>query len=109
LLATQILILFLQAWIFRDLWHGTGLLAVRRPAAGRVLNWISFVYVATMALRYMLTMWWFPERRWLHGTIPIFFHLVLAAYLYVLGKYYMSEDELLTVTGEDSELLHDGT
>jgi len=29
-----------------------------------------------------------PERRWLGGTIPIFFHCVLATFLFVVGRYH---------------------
>jgi hypothetical protein len=93
LLPTQLVILTAQAWITRDLWRGAGFFAFRRPRVGRGLCWISYVYFAVMLLRYVLTMWWFPERRWLHGTIPIFFHWVLAGYLFALGKYYQSSDE----------------
>lgn len=46
-----------------------------------------------MALRYVLTMSYFPERRWQHGTIPILIHWVLAACLFALGKYYATADE----------------
>jgi hypothetical protein len=28
------------------------------------------------------------EMRWLGGTIPIFFHFVLAGFLYVYGKFH---------------------
>jgi len=40
-----------------------------------------------MARRYVLTMSFYPERRWFSGGIPIFFHWVLAGYLLVLGSY----------------------
>lgn len=93
LLPVQLLILFVQAWIARDLWRGAGFFAARRPAAGRLLQRISYVYFAVMLLRYVVTMWLYPEWRWLRGTIPIFFHWVLAAYLYFLGKYFAAADE----------------
>ncbi len=41
-----------------------------------------------MVLRYVLTMALHSERRWLHGTIPIVFHWVLAGYLWTLGRYH---------------------
>jgi hypothetical protein len=28
-----------------------------------------------------------PEQRWFGGTVPIVFHCVLAAFLFVLGSY----------------------
>ena len=63
-------------------------MTVQRPRVGRALRWFSAVYFAAMVLRYVLTMAWYPERRWLGmGTIPIVFHWVLAVYLYALGRY----------------------
>jgi hypothetical protein len=41
-----------------------------------------------MLARYLITMTVFPERRWLGGSIPIFFHWVLAAYLYLVSRYH---------------------
>jgi hypothetical protein len=29
-----------------------------------------------------------PEMRWLGGAIPIFFHFVLAAFIYTWGKFH---------------------
>jgi len=90
LLPIQIVILGVQAAISRDIWRGSGTFAVPRPAIGRGLQWFSYVYFAVMVLRYLVTMTVYPERRWLSGTIPIFFHGVLAAYLFTLGRYYTS-------------------
>jgi hypothetical protein len=28
-----------------------------------------------------------PELRWFTGTVPIWFHFVLAAFIYTLGRY----------------------
>ncbi len=89
LLPTQVAILLVQAKVSADLLRGDGTLAGQRPRVGRALRWFSVVYFAAMGLRYVLTMTWYPERRWLGtGTIPIVFHWVLAAYLYTLGRYY---------------------
>ena len=41
----------------------------------------AIVYAGSMVLRYFLYMYLVPEARWLHGTIPIVFHLVLATFL----------------------------
>jgi len=90
LLPTQIIILVLQAWISRDLWRGTGRFAERWPRFGRGLRWFSIVYFAGMVLRYVLTVALVPERRWLGGTIPIFFHWALAAYLWLWSRFHES-------------------
>jgi hypothetical protein len=90
LLLTQVMILVLQAKISADIWRGAGRFAPCRPKVGRILRMLSVVYFLAMVLRYGLTMYLHPERRWLGGTIPIIFHCVLAAYLFLLGRYYSS-------------------
>lgn len=91
LLPIQVLILAFQARVSWDLWRHQGFFAVRQPWFGIGLCWFSYLYFATMVFRYVLSMMWFPERRWLGGTIPIFFHWVLAAYLFVWGRYHQKE------------------
>lgn len=88
LLPVQVLMLTVQAKIAADFARGRGLFVVPRPALGRGLQGFSLVYFAAMGLRYVVTMAWHPERRWFGGTIPILFHWVLAAYLFVLGRYH---------------------
>jgi hypothetical protein len=90
LLPIQIVILIVQAMISRDLWRGSGSFAKRRPRLGRFLCGFSFAYAAAMLIRYVATMYLFPERRWFTGTIPIVFHWVLATYLYILGRYQLT-------------------
>ncbi len=89
LLPVQWLILLVQLGISVDLWRDAGVFATRRPRLGRLLHWFSLVYFAVMVTRYVVTMTLYPERRWLGtGTIPIVFHWVLAAYLFVLGRFH---------------------
>ncbi|MGH8646323.1 MAG: hypothetical protein ACREX4_18430 [Gammaproteobacteria bacterium] len=80
-----ILIVGVQLKISQDLWRGSGFFAMRRPRAGVAMRWFSYVYFAVIVLRYTLIMTFYPERRWFGGTIPIFFHWVLAAYLFILS------------------------
>jgi hypothetical protein len=86
-LPSQIAILALQALVSRDLWRGEGRFAQRMPPFGRAMRWFSIVYFTGMFVRYPLTMWLLPERRWFHGTIPIFFHWILAAYLFLWSRF----------------------
>ncbi len=88
LLPVQLLILLVQIKIGMDVWRGRGVFSEPEEKTGIVLKWISAVYFGAMALRYVITMALYPERRWFGGTIPIFFHWVLAAYLFVLGHFY---------------------
>ena len=89
LLTTQIGILVLQAFISRDLWRGHGRYASRWPAAGTFIRWFSYIYFTVMAARYVIVMIHHPERRWFVGAIPIFFHWVLAAYLFVWSRFHL--------------------
>ncbi len=88
LLPVQIAILLIQTRINFGVARGWN--SGRSPRLGLVLVWFSAGYFAVMLLRYILTMAWYPERRWLGGTIPIVFHWVLAAYLCVLGRYCLT-------------------
>jgi hypothetical protein len=46
-----------------------------------------------MLARYVLTMAWYPERRWLGaGTIPTAFHVVLALYVLTLARFYLRRE-----------------
>ncbi|HEX6961245.1 MAG TPA: hypothetical protein VF175_05215 [Lacipirellula sp.] len=91
LLPVQLVILLTQAKISRDIARGAGFFAHCRPWGGKLLERFSIIYFAAMVLRYVATMYLYPERRWFSGTIPIFFHWVLAAYLFVLSRYQLSE------------------
>jgi uncharacterized protein len=55
------------------------------PASGGLA--LSFVYWAALGVRYAVRMARRPEQRWFGGTVPIVFHCVLAAFLFVLGSY----------------------
>jgi hypothetical protein len=81
LLPAQILLLMGMTVISYDNTRGAGRFHVESDRVRRRLRWIAAIYAAIMALRYVLTMALAPEMRWLHGTIPIAFHFVLAGYI----------------------------
>ena len=87
LLTIQIVMIIVMIKIASDVWRGIGFFAKARPFWSRFLIAFSVVYAGSMALRYALTMIFLPEMRWLGGAIPIFFHFVLAAFLYIWGKF----------------------
>lgn len=87
LLAIQLAMLGAMLKIVADVARERGFFAARRPRWSRFLIGFSEIYAGGMALRYVVTMIFFPEMRWLGGVIPIFFHFVLAAFLYTLGRY----------------------
>lgn len=88
LLPVQIIIIILYGKICLSFTRGKGLLVAPERRLGRVLLAFGTVYFAGMLIRYALTMFLYPERRWTGGSIPIFFHLVLAAFILSLGRYH---------------------
>jgi len=88
LLTTQVLILIFQAAVIRDCARGHGYFVSLTQRTGRVLLWLSYMYLTSMATRYVITMTLYPERRWLGHTVPIALHFVLAGFLFTLGYYH---------------------
>jgi hypothetical protein len=76
-----------QVLISREIWRGSGVFAVRRPGLGRSLSRFGEIDLAAIVLRDILVMIYYPDRRWFTGTVPIFFHFVLAGSSFVLGTY----------------------
>ena len=88
LLAIQVVMLTVMGKIVFDVWHGKAFFAQMQMRLASFLVSFSAIYTASMMLRYVITMILRPEMRWFGGTIPIFFHFVLAAFLYVWGKFH---------------------
>lgn len=89
LLPIQTGILILQVKVSLDLSRRHGGFFILGPRFGRFLLGFSLLYAASMVARYVATMALLPERRWFGGTIPIFFHFVLAAFLFVWGSFHV--------------------
>lgn len=62
--------------------------AAPRPTLGAVLVWLSFVYAAGMVVRFVVWLRRPPEER--RAWIPIIFHLVLAAFLFVFASWHLA-------------------
>jgi hypothetical protein len=90
LLPAQLAILALLTWIDIAFSLGHGTPVHPHPRLGQGVLVFAYVYAAVMALRYVLRMARQPNERWFGGTIPIVFHFVLAAYLYVFGSFHAS-------------------
>lgn len=89
LVPTQIAIIALMLKIVHDFWRGVGFFVGPKPRAAIYIRWFSYVYVLSMVLRYVITMWLHPELRWFAHTIPIWFHIILAAFLYTYSHYHI--------------------
>ena len=85
LLPAQILLLMWMTMATYDAVREEGYWHPGSKAARDRLRVLAIIYFAAMILRYVLTMAFLPELRWLGHTIPIAFHFVLASYLLVLS------------------------
>jgi hypothetical protein len=90
LLPAQVAILGLMTWIDISFSLGRGPPVEPHPRLGEGLLVFAYVYAAVMAVRYVIRMVRRPTERWFGGSIPIVFHFVLAAYLYVFGSFHAS-------------------
>jgi hypothetical protein len=88
LLTIQLVMLVVMVKIVMDISRGAGFFAKQRPGWSRFLVSFSAIYAGAMVLRYVVTMISQPEMRWLGGTIPIFFHFVLAGFLLTWGCFH---------------------
>ena len=92
LLPIQIALLGLMIAITRDFARARGYFTTLSPQTGRYLRYSSYLYGFVMATRYIVTMALNPELRWFTGTTPIWFHFVLAAFLFTLGHSLATRD-----------------
>jgi len=84
LLLSQFLLLMFMAVVNTDNWRAQGTFYVQSATARRWLMALAGIYAACMITRYGFQMMWQPDQRWFGGTIPIIFHLVLAAWMLTL-------------------------
>lgn len=85
LLLTQLLLLMFMAVVNTDQARGAGCFGAVQLQTGNRLRLFGIVYALAMIFRYAARMTFVPEARWLGGTIPIGFHLVLASWVILLG------------------------
>ena len=88
LLVTQIAIILLCIKICTDLTTRRGWFHQPRNWFGNILLVFGSLYLLVMVVRYGVRMSLYPGERWTGGSIPIFFHWVLAAFVIVLGVYH---------------------
>lgn len=88
LLPSQIVIIALMTKICTDFTLGTGFFTVPRRFFAVYWLYFGYLYLAVMIARYPVYMYLHPEARWFSGTIPIFFHWVLASFVIAVGLYH---------------------
>ena len=87
LLPLQLALIVLMLRIVPDFATGRGFFVALSPRTGVILMQLSYLYALVMIVRYVVTMAMHPDLRYFTGTIPIWFHFVLAAFLYTLGRW----------------------
>ncbi len=85
LFLAQLILLMFMAVVNVDNVRRMGRFHVVSAVARRRLRGFVCAYAGFMLLRYAIHMAQVPEARWFGDTIPIVFHLVLAAWLLVLA------------------------
>lgn len=88
LLISQVAIIIFYGKICFDFSSNKGFFAVPHKILGKVFFIFGQIYLASMVLRYILLMSFYPQARWFHGTIPIFLHCVLAIFLIIVGNFH---------------------
>ena len=85
LLLSQFLLLMLMAVVNVDQARGSGRFHVTSFTVRHWLSRFAMTYTFAMVVRYAWRMILVPEARWFGGTIPIWFHFVLAAWVGLLA------------------------
>jgi len=88
LLPSQIVILAVMVKICVDFTRGAGFFVTPRRFFAVQWLYFGYFYLAVMVARYPIQMHLHPESRWFGGTIPIFFHWVLATFVIAVGLHH---------------------
>lgn len=87
LFVLQVCIIGLMVKVCLDMRRRRGYFARPNGRLGWFLLEGAGLYLLIMILRYALRMALYPHERWFGGSLPIFFHCVLAFFLLVWGTY----------------------
>lgn len=86
LLLSQLLLLMFMTVVNVDTGRRTGGFYVTRPGTRRFLAWFAMLYAGSMVVRYAARMITLPDERWLGDTLPIWFHFVLAGWVWLVAS-----------------------
>jgi len=91
LLPSQVVIIALMTKICLDFTRNRGFFVEPRRFFGVHWLYFGYLYLAVMVARYPVSMYLHPEARWFGGTLPIFFHWVLAAFVIAVGHHHRGQ------------------
>lgn len=89
LLTSQILIIALMIKMIRDVKAQKNFWGASKHWLGEVLVSFGIIYLGVMIIRYCIRMTLYPLERWTGGSIPIFFHWVLASFVLTIGIFHL--------------------
>ena len=98
LLITQIVIIFLLFKVCLDFIKHSGFFFSPNKYIAKLVLPLGITYFAIMVIRYTIRMSLYPQERWLGGSIPVFFHVVLAVFLILLAYYHINNYEPIKKT-----------
>lgn len=87
LLASQLVILAAMAWTARRIGAGT---LRARPRVGVFMTVFGAVYLGSMLIRLLLGVTVLQGSRWFSSWLPTLFHLVLATFVLLVGRYHVT-------------------
>lgn len=88
LLVAQLIIIAAFGAICVQFSRGEGWFVRPRARLGESLFVFGTLYLGVMVVRYVLRMGLYPPERWIGGSIPIFFHWILASFILLVGMYH---------------------
>ena len=68
-------------------------LVVPRYRLGVVLRAVGTLYFCIMFVRLLISLFGLSNDIWFSRPIPSFFHLILASYLFLVGRYHLIKSE----------------
>ena len=83
LLISQIVIIFLLFKVCLDFIKHSGFFFSPNKYIAKLVLPLGITYFAIMVIRYTIRMSLYPQERWLGGSIPVFFHVVLLSLIHI--------------------------
>ncbi len=108
LLASQLVIIVLLGWVATQFSRGRGWVTRPNLGLGRGLAIVGTLYLGVMVIRYVIRMSLYPPERWTGGSIPIFFHWVLAGFVLTVALFHLRTAERSPLGRKGRALLASG-
>ncbi len=91
LLPSQFIIILLYGKVCLDFTRRQGFFYTPQRSLGKGLLIFGALYFGVMVIRFLIRLSFYQGPWWMGGTIPIFFHWVLAGFILLVGSYHWAE------------------